>query len=157
MPFDERGEMIGHIALGIELVNSLWRKIETDERATEWQSSLRRWRIAVSICCISIASHHGEPQFGSPVYPKTPEALALNYIDNLDARLEMILCRLSDRQSRWPHGSSSACGRSRATSSNRWRSSENSPGRACEACCLPEPALRLAQIFFVDFEADEIR
>ncbi len=37
-----------------------------------------------------IASHHGEPQFGSPVYPKTPEAIALNYIDNLDARLEMI-------------------------------------------------------------------
>ena len=37
-----------------------------------------------------IAAHHGEPQFGSPVYPKTPEAHALNYIDNLDARLEMI-------------------------------------------------------------------
>ena len=36
-----------------------------------------------------IGSHHGEPQFGSPVSPKTPEAMALNYIDNLDARLEM--------------------------------------------------------------------
>jgi 3'-5' exoribonuclease len=28
-------------------------------------------------------------QFGSPVFPKTPEAMALHYIDNLDARLEM--------------------------------------------------------------------
>ena len=37
-----------------------------------------------------IAAHHGEMQLGSPVYPKTPEAIALHYIDNLDARLEMI-------------------------------------------------------------------
>jgi 3'-5' exoribonuclease len=36
-----------------------------------------------------IASHHGEKQLGSPVYPKTPEAMVLHYIDNLDARLEM--------------------------------------------------------------------
>ena len=36
-----------------------------------------------------IGAHHGEPQFGSPVSPKTPEAMALNYIDNLDARMEM--------------------------------------------------------------------
>ena len=36
-----------------------------------------------------IASHHGEMQLGSPVYPKTPEAMALHYIDNMDARLEM--------------------------------------------------------------------
>ncbi len=36
-----------------------------------------------------VASHHGEMQFGSPVFPKTPEAMALHYIDNLDARMEM--------------------------------------------------------------------
>ena len=36
-----------------------------------------------------IGAHHGEMEFGSPVYPKTPEAMALHYIDNLDARLEM--------------------------------------------------------------------
>jgi 3'-5' exoribonuclease len=91
MPFDERGEMLGHIAIGMELVNSLWRKIEADERAAEW----RKLTPAMDDCRTHllhvIASHHGEPQFGSPVYPKTPEALALNYIDNLDARLEMIL------------------------------------------------------------------
>jgi len=36
-----------------------------------------------------VASHHGEMQFGSPVFPKTPEAMTLHYIDNLDARMEM--------------------------------------------------------------------
>ena len=34
MPFDELGEMVGHIGIGLELVNSLWRKIQTDDRAT---------------------------------------------------------------------------------------------------------------------------
>ena len=33
-----------------------------------------------------IGAHHGEYAFGSPVLPKTPEAVALHYIDNLDAK-----------------------------------------------------------------------
>lgn len=90
MPFDELGEMVGHIAIGMELVNSLWRQLAQDAQAAEWQ----KLSPAMEDCRLHllhlIASHHGEPQFGSPVYPKTPEALALNYIDNLDARLEMI-------------------------------------------------------------------
>ena len=36
-----------------------------------------------------ILAHHGEMAFGSPVVPKTPEAYALHYIDNLDAKMEM--------------------------------------------------------------------
>jgi 3'-5' exoribonuclease len=37
-----------------------------------------------------VASHHGEKQFGSPVEPKTPEAMTLHLLDNLDAKLEMM-------------------------------------------------------------------
>src|SRR4030095_3545804 len=74
MPFDEQGELVGHIALGIELVNSLWRKIQTDERVTEWQELAP----AMEECRLQLlhllCAHHGEPQFGSPIYPKTPEA-----------------------------------------------------------------------------------
>jgi 3'-5' exoribonuclease len=90
MPFDELGEMIGHIGIGMELVNSLWRRLEADERAAEWHKLSPPMEDCRLHLLHLIASHHGEPQFGSPVYPKTPEALALNYIDNLDARLEMI-------------------------------------------------------------------
>ena len=90
MPFDELGEMVGHIGIGLEVVNSLWRKIQSDERAAEWQKLSPPTEDCRLHLLHLIASHHGEPQFGSPVYPKTPEALALNYIDNLDARLEMI-------------------------------------------------------------------
>ncbi len=89
MDFDERGELVGHIAIGLELVNSLWRKLQTEENTGAWHSL----RPPSEDCRLHllhlIGAHHGEMEFGSPVNPKTPEAMALHYIDNLDARLEM--------------------------------------------------------------------
>jgi 3'-5' exoribonuclease len=89
MDFDERGELVGHIAIGLELVNSLWRKLQTEENTRAWQPL----QPASDDCRLHllhlIGAHHGEMEFGSPVTPKTPEAMALHYIDNLDARLEM--------------------------------------------------------------------
>ncbi len=89
MGYDERGELMGHISIGLELVNSLWRKLLSDERAREWQSLTPSSEDCRLHLLHLISAHHGEPQFGSPVAPKTPEAMALNYIDNLDARMEM--------------------------------------------------------------------
>ena len=90
MPFDERGELIGHISIGLELVNSLWRKLQTDAViSAEKDFSPASEDVRMHLLHL-IASHHGEMQFGSPVFPKTPEAMALHYIDNLDARLEMM-------------------------------------------------------------------
>jgi 3'-5' exoribonuclease len=37
-----------------------------------------------------IASHHGQYEFGSPTLPRTPEAFALHFIDNIDAKMEML-------------------------------------------------------------------
>src|SRR5437868_14824025 len=34
-----------------------------------------------------IASHHGSYEFGSPKLPMTPEAIALHYLDNFDAKV----------------------------------------------------------------------
>lgn len=85
IPRDLRGELLGHIPIGIELVNALWRRLPLDD----WkviQPSNEDVRLHLLHL---VASHHGELQFGSPVEPKTPEAVALNMIDNLDARLEM--------------------------------------------------------------------
>jgi 3'-5' exoribonuclease len=90
MPFDERGELLGHITIGIELVNALWRKMVALPEAAEWQR-LQPPNEDVRLHLLHlIAAHHGELQFGSPVVPKTPEAWALHYIDNLDAKLEML-------------------------------------------------------------------
>lgn len=35
-----------------------------------------------------VLSHHGKLEFGSPVLPKTPEALLVHYLDDLDGKLE---------------------------------------------------------------------
>jgi 3'-5' exoribonuclease len=89
MPFDERGEMLGHITIGIELVNALWRKLLASPDAASWAGLQPASEDARLHLLHLIASHHGELQFGSPVVPKTPEAWALHYVDNLDAKLEM--------------------------------------------------------------------
>ena len=89
MPFDERGEMLGHITIGIELVNALWRKLLATPEAAEWSGLVPASEDARLHLLHLVAAHHGELQFGSPVVPKTPEAWALHYVDNLDAKLEM--------------------------------------------------------------------
>jgi len=88
MGYDERGELIGHISIGLELVNSLWRKMP-EENMRAWSALIPPSEDVRMHLLHLIGAHHGEAQFGSPVSPKTPEAMALNYIDNLDARLEM--------------------------------------------------------------------
>jgi 3'-5' exoribonuclease len=88
MSYDERGELMGHISIGLELVNSLWRKLIT-ENAEAWKNLAPASEDVRLHLLHLIGAHHGEPEFGSPVSPKTPEAMALHYIDNLDARLEM--------------------------------------------------------------------
>jgi 3'-5' exoribonuclease len=90
MPYTEPGELLGHITIGIELANNLWRKIAATEEWKHW-IALEPANEDVRLHLLHlIASHHGELQFGSPVVPKTPEAWALHYVDNLDAKLEMM-------------------------------------------------------------------
>ncbi len=90
MAYTDVGELLGHIALGIEVTNKLWSSICTDDRRTEWES-LRPPTDQVRLHLLHlIASHHGSMEFGSPVPPKTPEAFALNHADDLDAKLEMM-------------------------------------------------------------------
>ena len=88
MNYDERGELVGHISIGLELVNALWRKLSA-ENAEAWENLAPASEDVRLHLLHLIGAHHGEMEFGSPVAPKTPEAMALHYIDNLDARLEM--------------------------------------------------------------------
>ena len=37
-----------------------------------------------------ILSHHGEYEYGSPILPMIPEAEILHYIDNIDARMNVL-------------------------------------------------------------------
>ena len=86
MPFDVRGELVGHISIGIELINRLWSQLRA---APEFSGLPDSEAVRLHLIHL-VAAHHGEKEFGSPVEPKTPEAIALHFIDNLDAKLEVI-------------------------------------------------------------------
>lgn len=87
--YNEMGELMGHISIGIEVVNSLWKTICTPEQRAEWRA-LKPATEQVRLHLLHlIASHHGVLEFGSPVVPKTPEALVLHHADNVDAKMEM--------------------------------------------------------------------
>ena len=90
MPHDFRAELVGHISMGVELVNRLWQRLKEGPEFSSWNvlspdSDLVRLHLLHLV-----VSHHGEKLFGSPVEPKTPEAMTLHLIDNLDAKLEMM-------------------------------------------------------------------
>lgn len=88
MDYDELGELVGHISIGLEIVNSLWRRLSA-ENADAWKTySPSSEDVRLHLLHL-IGSHHGQKELGSPVEPKTPEAMALHYIDNLDSKLEM--------------------------------------------------------------------
>ncbi|HUF64034.1 MAG TPA: HD domain-containing protein [Verrucomicrobiales bacterium] len=90
MPYQEVGELIGHIACGMELVNRLWRDLEEAgdlERWKEWVPGNDDVRLHLLHL---IAAHHGTQEFGSPVVPRTPEAMLLHFVDNIDAKMEMM-------------------------------------------------------------------
>jgi 3'-5' exoribonuclease len=87
-PYTTLGELLGHISLGIEVVNRLWRTLE-DEPSFAAVGEPSRELVREHLLHL-IASHHGEKEFGAPVTPRTPEGWALHYIDNLDARYEML-------------------------------------------------------------------
>jgi 3'-5' exoribonuclease len=90
MPYDERGEMMGHIAIGMELTNRLWRQLRERPEYDAWKQMTPGAEAVRLHLTHLILSHHGSLEFGSPVLPKTPEAFALHYIDNIDAKLEMV-------------------------------------------------------------------
>jgi len=84
------GEMLGHIPLGIELVNKLWHDLLDSSEFEDFSESKPATEDVRIHLLHLIGSHHGSMEFGSPVLPKTPEAHALHYIDNLDAKMEML-------------------------------------------------------------------
>lgn len=90
MPYNDSGELLGHITIGIELINRLWKsKVATDANKAVWKSLVPATEQVRLHLLHLIASHHGSLEFGSPVVPKTPEALALNHADDMDAKMEM--------------------------------------------------------------------
>jgi 3'-5' exoribonuclease len=83
-PYTLAGELLGHVTIGVEIINRLWRSLDAGLTGGPGDDEVRLHILHL------IASHHGEKEFGAPVTPRTPEAWALHYIDNLDAKIEML-------------------------------------------------------------------
>lgn len=80
LQYTDEGQLIGHLIIGVEMVNDKIRDVEA-ETHEPFPSELA-WRLKHMIL-----SHHGTYEFGSPKLPMTPEAVALHLIDNLDAKI----------------------------------------------------------------------
>lgn len=74
--YSTRGQLIGHITIGLEIVQAKMREIK------DFPAALKARIEHV------ILSHHGKLEFGSPKEPAFPEALVVHYLDDLDSKLE---------------------------------------------------------------------
>lgn len=75
--YTDCGNFLGHIVMGVEMVGS---KIDKIEGFPEVLSN------ELKHC---ILAHHGEFEFGSPKKPAIMEAVALNFADNTDAKMQI--------------------------------------------------------------------
>lgn len=74
--YTDDGQLLGHIVMGTEMVGEHIRKIPGFPAKTAAE---------LKHC---ILAHHGEYEFGSPKKPAIIEAVALNFADNTDAKLQ---------------------------------------------------------------------
>lgn len=77
------GNLLGHIPMGFSLIRETAKELGLKGEAPILIEHM-------------ILSHHGEYEFGSPVLPRTIEAMLLNYIDLIDSKLESLDKNLKD-------------------------------------------------------------
>jgi 3'-5' exoribonuclease len=95
--YTDEGQLVGHLVMGVEMLAA---KVERCKALTgeDFPSEL------LLRLKHMIVSHHGTHEFGSPKLPMTLEAVALHYLDNLDAKLHTFGREIRDdpsRESSW--------------------------------------------------------
>lgn len=78
--YSDEGQLIGHLVIGVEMLNEKLSRVPDLTGEPFPAELLLRLKHM-------ILSHHGTYEFGSPRLPMTPEAIALHYLDNLDAKI----------------------------------------------------------------------
>lgn len=80
--YTDEGQLIGHLVMAVEMLEA---KIgESQSLCNEpFPTQLR------VVLKHIVLSHHGEYGYGSPKLPMTSEAVALHYLDNMDAKLQL--------------------------------------------------------------------
>jgi 3'-5' exoribonuclease len=76
--YSDEGRLLSHIAIGLEMLDEKVRQIPDAPRDH------------VNLLKHMLVSHHGEPAFGALELPKTIEAVALHFIDDLDSKINAV-------------------------------------------------------------------
>jgi hypothetical protein len=82
--YTDGGHLVGHI-----VKSAIW--IEQKARVAEQVLGEKLPQALIDVLQHIIVSHHGTPEFGAIKCPATPEAIAVHFIENLDAKLMMSL------------------------------------------------------------------
>ncbi|MEF9946185.1 MAG: HD domain-containing protein [Lachnospiraceae bacterium] len=83
--YTDDGQLMGHIVIGVEMASDAIRTIPgfPEKLATELKHC--------------IIAHHGEMEYGSPKKPALAEALALNFADCTDAKMQTLIEIFKDK------------------------------------------------------------
>jgi 3'-5' exoribonuclease len=90
--YTDEGKLIGHIVMGVEMVEEKVRQM------TEFPRGL------ATLVKHLLLSHHGQYEFGSPKRPKTLEAVILHFLDDLDSKINGVRSHIErdpDNGSSW--------------------------------------------------------
>lgn len=85
--YTNEGQLVGHIVQAVIWIEEKARAVEA-ETGEPFPGELKTALQHV------VLAHHGSYEFGSPKLPMMPEAIAVHYLDNLDAKLNMFLTRI---------------------------------------------------------------
>lgn len=87
--YTTQGQLIGHITQAAVWID---RKIADVEAKAGKPFPEEIQTVLTHI----VLAHHGTYEFGSPRLPACPEAVAVHYLDNIDAKLNMCLAEIRD-------------------------------------------------------------
>ena len=82
--YTDAGNLLGHISMEAQWIH------RAADRIPGFPEELRMQLLHI------VLSHHGKLEYGSPVLPKTPEALLVHYLDDLDGKLEVMFRALRE-------------------------------------------------------------
>jgi 3'-5' exoribonuclease len=89
--YTDRGRLLGHITLGVTILEDLLHEVK------DFPGNI------ADVLSHIIVSHHGVEEWGSPKKPMFTEALIVHYLDNLDAKVMGVKEHMKDNMEdeRW--------------------------------------------------------
>lgn len=84
--YSDEGKLLGHIVIGVEMVDDKIRTIDGFPR------------LKATLIKHLLLSHHGQYDYGSPKRPKTLEAVVLNFLDDMDSKINGVQAHIEKDQ-----------------------------------------------------------